>query len=134
MMAHPNEASIWMFEVHDSGPVVGFVLDKSTSGTGRETGKVIVGVHRKIETAYQKAARMSSTLKDLVVGLTHSKRRGSAMGHSEVYWKRCNVPRQQSGEDGGKRSQALPDCDKAALDGRTRLFRVRNGLTGQSVQ
>ena len=48
-------ATITMLEVHDSGPVVGFVLNKSTSGTCRETGKVIVGVHRKIETAYSKS-------------------------------------------------------------------------------
>jgi hypothetical protein len=49
MLAYPNKASIWMFEVHDSGPVIGFVLYKPTSSTGRKGGQIIVGVHGKVE-------------------------------------------------------------------------------------
>jgi len=48
-MTYPDEAAVRMLEVHDGGPIIGFVFLESACRTGRHCRKIVIGVHGDVE-------------------------------------------------------------------------------------
>jgi len=48
-MTYPDEAAVRMLEVHDGGPIIGFVFLESACRTGRHCRKIVVRVHGDVE-------------------------------------------------------------------------------------
>jgi hypothetical protein len=44
-MAYSDVAPVRMLEVHDRGPVVGFIFNEATGGAGGNLGDVVCEVH-----------------------------------------------------------------------------------------